>query len=426
MAHTHHQAETAQSPTPPELPESDATGWRQAVTSLRYREYRLVWLTSLFSSAARWIQMVSLGWLAFDLTGSALLLGSVMFVYQAPNIVLSPLVGVLVDRVDRRRLLIMSQLVMAGVAALLALDVWAGTVQAWHLFVFALVSGVESTIIHVVRQALIPSAVPRQALMNAIALNSAALTGTRIGAPFLGGLLIVAVGAFGNFLIQAVLLLAVALAAFALRAVPPATEGEARRSVLGDIGVAFRYVWSAGTLRVLFAIEFLLMFIAMPFSSFLPVWAAQVLHLEADGLGLLYAGIGVGALAGTLGIASVGNVTTKGRLLLVTSAGIGAALLGVGISPMLGVTLVLLAVLGATQSVFSTVIMTLVQGQIPSGLQGRVMSLYNVGHSMIALGALSTGALASLFGIQPVVIGMGVGLLALTAVYGVMPSIRRL
>ena len=126
MAHTHHQAEAATTSAPPEPPESEATGWRQALASLRYREYRLVWLTSLLSSAARWIQMVSLGWLAFDLTGSALLLGSVMFVYQAPNVVLSPLVGVLVDRVDRRRLLIASQLVMAGVAALLALDVWAG------------------------------------------------------------------------------------------------------------------------------------------------------------------------------------------------------------------------------------------------------------------------------------------------------------
>lgn len=404
----------------------EPTGWRQAIASLRFREYRLLWLTSLFSSAARWIQMVSLGWLAFDLTGSALLLGSVMFVYQAPNVVLSPLVGVLVDRVDRRRLFIGSQLLMAGVACLLALGVWAGAVQPWHLFLFALVSGVESTIIHVLRQTLIPASVPRSALMNAIALNSAALTGTRIGAPFAGGLLIVAVGAFGNFLIQAVLLTAVAAAAFAMRVGSPVAAEGGHRSVLGDIGVALRYVWSAGTLRVLFAVEFLLMLIAMPFSSFLPVWAVQVLTLEADGLGLLYAAVGTGALVGTFLVASAGNVQRKGRVLLATSAGIGLALLGVGISPILGVTLVLLAALGATQSVFSTVIMTLVQGQIPSGLQGRVMSLYNVGHSMIAVGALGTGALASLFGIQPVVIGLGLMLLGLTAVYGMLPSIRRL
>lgn len=399
--------------------------WLQGVESLRYRDYRLVWSTSFLSSAARWIQQVSLGWLVFDFTGSALLLGSIFFVYQAPSVLLSPLVGVLIDRLDRRRLLMASQVTMAGVAALLAADVALGWVQVWHLFVFAFLSGLESTIIHVVRQALIPSVVPKAALMNAIALNSAALTSTRIGAPVLGGLLIVSLGVPGNFLLQAVLLLAVAAAAFPLSAGD--TGGRGHGTVWHEVAVGFRYIWGVATLRLLFALQFLLMLLAMPFSSFLPVWSADVLKLDADGLGLLYAAVGVGALAGTLAVAWAGDVRRKGALSLAAAASVGAMLLGLGLAPWLLPSLVLLAVLGCAQSLFSTVNMTMVQSRVPADLQGRVMSVYNVGHSMIALGSLIMGGLVTVLGVQAMVMAVGVALLAVAGAFAVaMPGLRRL
>ncbi len=401
--------------------------FRRATEALRYPNFRLVWTTSIFSSAARWIQQVSLGWLAYDLTGSAALLGVLLFVYQAPTIVLSPLVGVLVDRVNRRNLLIVSQLIMAGLAILLALDIILGAVQVWHLYVFAVLSGVESTIIHVVRQALIPSAVPRESLLNAISLNSAALTSTRIVGPFLAGLLIVAVGVEGNFLIQAVLLSCVAVAAFPLKLNPLEPVGDgARRSIRGDIAAALRFIWGITHLRVQFTIQYLMLFLAMPFSNFLPVWAENVLSLDADGLGVLYSAAGIGALIGTIALASAGNVGRKGILMAVVTVGLGLAYLGLGLSSLLVVSLVLLAVVGAAQSMFSAINMTLVQSRVPDELQGRVMSIFNIGHAMIAMGSLTMGIIVDAIGIQPMTIGLGaiVAVLAVAALPA-LPSLRR-
>ncbi len=403
--------------------------WRQALGSLRYRDYRLVWLTSILSSGARWIQQISLGWLAFDLTGSPVLLGTIIFVYQAPSVVLSPLVGVLVDRVDRRKLLIISQLAMAAMAVLLAVDIALGYVEPWHLYIFATISGVESTIIHVVRQALIPSVVPREALMNAIALNSAALTSTRIFGPALAGLLIVTLGVEGNFILQAVLLTCVAMAAFPLRITPPEREsGEhaGRGGLWQEIAVGLRFIWGIGTLRVLFIVQFVMMFVAMPFSNFLPVWAADVLVLDADGLGVLYSAAGIGALVGTMSLATAGNVQRKGLLLFAVSVGMALALLGLGASTMLPSSLVFLALLGAMQSVFFAVNMTLVQSRVPDGLQGRVMSIYNVGHGMIAMGTLTMGFIVAALDVQTVVVGMGMIVIALVVVcFASVPSLRR-
>ena len=401
--------------------------FRRATEALRYPNFRLVWTTSIFSSAARWIQQVSLGWLAYDLTGSAALLGVLLFVYQAPTIVLSPLVGVLVDRVNRRNLLIVSQLIMAGLAILLALDIILGAVQVWHLYVFAVLSGVESTIIHVVRQALIPSAVPRESLLNAISLNSAALTSTRIVGPFLAGLLIVAVGVEGNFLIQAVLLSCVAVAAFPLKLSPLEPVGDgARRSIRGDIAAAMRFIWGITHLRVQFTIQYLMLFLAMPFSNFLPVWAENVLSLDADGLGVLYSAAGIGALIGTITLASAGNVGRKGVLMAAVTVGLGLAYLGLGLSSLLVVSLVMLAIVGAAQSMFSAINMTLVQSRVPDELQGRVMSIFNIGHAMIAMGSLTMGIIVDAIGIQPMTIGLGaiVAVLAVVAL-PVLPSLRR-
>jgi MFS family permease len=427
LAQTHNERESDDAT---EVSAPTGPRWRQALSSLHYRDYRLVWMTSILSSGARWIQMTSLGWLVFDLTDSAVLLGSIIFVYQAPSVILSPIVGVFVDRIDRRQLLIISQLSMAVMAVFLAIDIALGYVQPWHLYIFAIISGVESTIIHVVRQALIPSVVPREALMNAIALNSAALTSTRIFGPALAGLLIVGVGVESNFIIQAVLLTGVAMAAFPLRIKPTEREvGEHAGSggIWQEIAVGLRFIWGLGTLRMLFIIQFVMIFFTMPVSNFLPVWAEDVLSLEADGLGILYSAAGVGALIGTMSLATAGTVQRKGRLMLVMGTGMSLALLGLGASSMLPLSLVFLTMLAATQSIFFAVNMTLVQSRIPDGLQGRVMSIYNVGHSMIALGTLTMGFFVAALGVQTVVIGMGVVIVTLVLVgFTSLPALRRL
>ena len=402
---------------------------RQSVGSLRHRNFRLLWTTTIFSSSARWVQQVSLGWLAFDLTDSAALLGVLLFVYQAPTFALSPLIGVMVDRVDRRKLFIVSQVTMAMVAALLAVDIAAGTVEVWHLYIFALVSGFESAVIHVVRQVIIPAVVPRDELLNAISLNSAGNTVTRIVGPFLAGLLIVALGVEANFFIQAALLTCVAVAAFPLRLRAPETdtaEQAAGASIRQDIAAALRFMWGIPVLRLLFAIEFLMLLLASPFANFLPVWAENVLSIDADGLGALYSAAGIGALLGALFLAAAGNVRRKGVVMLLAGAVLGLAFLGLGSSSLLVVSLVLLAVMGATDAIASAVNLTLVQSRIPNGLQGRVMSIFNMGHALIAVGSLAMGLIVDAIGIQPMTLGLGIIVAALAVgALAASPALRR-
>jgi MFS family permease len=405
--------------------------WLRPVESLYYRDFRLLWGTSFLSSAAKTIQQISLGWLAFDLSGSPLLLGTVMFVYDVPFLTTAPFIGVLVDRFDRRRLLIVSQLGMALVASLLAVDIAMGTIQSWHLLIFALASGVENTLIHVVRQALVPSMVPKRVLLNAITVNSAAFTVSRTTAPLIGGVLIVAFGVSGNFVIQAVLLIGVAVAAFPMRMPEfdrPADEKEDGASpMLEEIAEGLSFIWNKGTLRELFAIRFVIGFLAMPITIFLPAWAAEVLDLDADGLGILYSAMGVGALLGTVLLATAGNVKRKGLLLAGISAGMALSLMGLSQASGMTVSLLVLGLIGAMQTVFFAVSMTLVQLQVPQRLQGRVMSIYNMGHGAVSAGALVMGVISEVSDVQVAVLILGAAALVTTVVGVVwLPSMRKM
>ncbi len=389
----------------------------------------MLWLTSLLSSAGRTIQQLTLGWLIFDLTGSTVLLGTVQFLYQAPSLVTAPLIGVFIDRFDRRRVLIVSQLALAAAATLLAIDTAAGTVQTWHILVFALVSGFENTVIHVVRQALIPRLVPRHALMNAISLNSIGFNITRIGAPFLAGILLVNLGVSGNFVLQALLVIGVAMAAFPMR-IPRMDTGKGNSQdepFWSQIVAGAAFIWRTQALRVLFATQFIFMLLAMPFVSFLPALAEDVLHVEADGLGLLYTATGVGALLGTAALTGAGNVQRKGLLILASFAITGLTMLAFGWVTWLPASLLLLAVMGAAQMLFSAVNMTMVQSNIPDELQGRVMSIYQMGHASLAAGTLALGVLAEIIGVGEAITAMGLILLCV-ALAGrlAVPTLRRI
>jgi MFS family permease len=405
--------------------------WLRPVESLYYRDFRLLWGTSFLSSAAKTIQQISLGWLAFDLSGSPLLLGTVMFVYDVPFLTTAPFIGVLVDRFDRRRLLIVSQLGMALVASLLAVDIAMGTIQSWHLLIFALASGVENTLIHVVRQALVPSMVPKRVLLNAITVNSAAFTVSRTMAPLIGGVLIVAFGVSGNFVIQAVLLIGVALAAFPMRMPEFDRSADEKEDgaapVLKEIAEGLRFIWNNGVLRELFAVRFVIGFVAMPITIFLPAWAAEVLDLDADGLGILYSAMGIGALLGTVLLAAAGNVKRKGLLLAGISAGMALSLMGLSQASGMTVSLLVLGLIGAMQTVFFAVSMTLVQLQVPQRLQGRVMSIYNMGHGAVSAGALVMGVIAEVSDVQVAVVILGAAALVTTVVGVVwLPSMRKM
>ncbi|MCE2470094.1 MAG: MFS transporter [Dehalococcoidia bacterium] len=388
--------------------------------SLRHRDYRFLWTTSFLSASARNLQQVSLGWIAFDLTGSSVLLGTVLFIYQLPFLVFALPLGALVDRANRKVLLASSQFVMAALAAALAADIALGWVEPWHLMAFAFVSGVENTLIHIIRQSLVPSVVPKEGLLNAVALNSAGFDVSRIAAPAVGGFLIAAIGVDGNFGVQAALLLGVAFASLPMRVgfapdqVERGTSG--LRGLAADLQEAAAYIWNDRLLRQLFAIEYAALLFTVPYLAFMPVWVEEVLGREADALGMLYAAGGVGAVASTLFIAHRGNVRRRGwwiwGALTLQALGLTALSQADGYLATLGV----LAFVGALNMASFSLLVSAAQARLPERLQGRGMAIWNLGNASIGIGTLALGFVVARAGVADAMWMTGAAMLAFVVV----------
>ncbi|MBI4497915.1 MAG: MFS transporter [Chloroflexi bacterium] len=399
----------------------------QTFSSLRYRNYRYLFFSQLFSSAGQWIQQVTLSWLVYDLTESALLLGAINGVRAVPFLIAGPLGGVAADRVDRRYLMMSTQVFLAVTALVLGLLVATDRVEVWHLFAFTLCTGIAWSFNQPVRQALVPSLVPKQDLMNAIALNSAAFNITRVIGPTVGGLLIGAFGVAGNFFVQAVAYLGVVAMVFFME-LPPRSETQPRRSSVGrDLMAGLRYVREDTLILSIIGLALIPMIFAMPYVTLMPVFAKDVLGLGPGGLGLLISAPGFGALAATLTLASLSGFRRKGILTLTAAACLGGFLILFATSSWLPVSMLVLVGVGACQMAFMATNNTLLQLLVPDEYRGRVMSIYMLDMGLTPLGALFAGALASGMGAPTAVAVMGALVVALALVAMVrLPALRRL
>ena len=180
-----------------------ALGWAQPFAALRYGSFRLLWSSTLLTSGGNWIQQVTIGWLALQVTHSPFQVGAITGLRGLPMLIMGPPSGVLADRIDRRKILLASQLFLALTAFIFAATIWTGHLQVWHMYAFSLATGVGWAIQNPVRQSLVANSVPRKDLSNAVALNSTAFNAMRIVGPGVGGALIAAFGFALNFGIQA-------------------------------------------------------------------------------------------------------------------------------------------------------------------------------------------------------------------------------
>ncbi|RIK46547.1 MAG: MFS transporter, partial [Chloroflexi bacterium] len=292
-------------------------------SALRFRDYRLLWTGNFVTQTGQWMQQVALGWLVLDLTGSATYLGLVGFARGIPMLFMSLPAGVLADRMDRRKLLLVAQLVAAALAVILAVLVVTGLVRPWHVLVTSFLSGSAMAFVFPVRQALVPSLVPREHLANAVALNSAGQNSTRVLGPSLAGVLISAIGTAGCFFLQAGSLIWAAVLSARLPKRPRSNQARTARSNVRD---GLRFIASSPTLTALIGLAAIPTVLAMPFQQMLPVFATDVLRTGSTGLGLLMAASGVGALVGSLAYAAVGKVGNEGMVLIGTAGAFGLAL----------------------------------------------------------------------------------------------------
>ncbi|HWO73825.1 MAG TPA: MFS transporter [Dehalococcoidia bacterium] len=360
--------------------------------SLRHKDYRLLWISTLFTSAGQWFHQITVGWLVFELTKSAFLLGAVNGFRALPLLLLAPVGGVAADRVDRKLLLQSTQVLAFVASAAMAAILFAGVLELWHLFAFTLITGVVWAFNNPVRQSIVPNLVPKRDLMNALALNSAGFNITRILGPALAGVILANLGGAENFSLQTLAYACVFL--MVMRMTVPPMERANTVSISENLTEGMKYVWTHKTLRSQLTLAFVPTILAFPYMALMPIFASEVLGRGESGYGIMGSAVGVGAVLGTLTLATLSNVERRGMLMLSAILLLGASLVAFSLSRSFQLSLFFLAITGAAQMVYLTTNQTILQLIVPDQLRGRVMGIYMLSQGMMPLGGLLGGALA--------------------------------
>ncbi len=405
----------------------ETAGSRSTFSSLRNRDFRYLWAGTCFISGGLWLQQVTLGWAIYEMTRSSILLGALNGLRFVPFLIFSPLAGVAADRSDRRRLMIATQWCVLLTALGMGLVVSLEWLEVWHLFAFTLVTGVVWSFSEPVRQALIPDVVPRAELMNAVALNSAAFNFTKIIGPSVGGVLIALVGLAGNFYIQSATYLFVLWMIYRMR-VPEQVRDAAGSSVLSNLREGIRHVWSDPVIFAVMTTAMVPRLFAMPYQALLPIFQKDVLQVGPEGLGLMMAAPGLGAMLAMLSVAHFANRVSRPGLLMIAGLVLqGVFLLLFALMRTLPLSLLMLVAVGGFQVMFMSVSNMVLHMTVPDRLRGRVMSIYMLDRGITPAGALLAGIGAHFIGAPGTTLAMGTAVLALAAVTAAfMPNLRRL
>jgi MFS family permease len=376
--------------------------------ALRFPAYRW-FLTGIFlSNLGSWMASTSQGWLVLDLTDSEALLGLVSAAAAAPILLLSLWAGVLADRVDRRKLLVGSQVAGGMLMGVLAVLVTTGLVEYWQILLIAFAVGSCIALGNPAFQAVVPSLVDRAAVGNAVALNSAQFNLARIVGPVVAGIVIALGGTAFGFWANAAMVLVLAAIVWRLPVGRSGTETAAQASLWSNLMDGIRYVLGTRPLSTLVLLAAAPTLFVLPYIALLPVYARDILDIGAPGLGLLSGAIGIGALVGAIAVA-VTRPRRSGRLLVagLATAGVGVAVFGVSTS--LPVSLAALVAVGAAQVAYFATTMTLIQALSPGRLRGRVMSLYILtSWGVLPIGNVVAGVVAEQAGAWIALVGGGV------------------
>jgi predicted MFS family arabinose efflux permease len=398
-----------------------------ALRALGHRNYRLYWFGQLISLTGTWMQSTAQQWLVYRLTDSPLALGTLMFLYSLPVMLLSLFAGIVVDRVDKRRFLVGIQAVMMLLALVLAALTYTNVVQYWHVLVLAALLGLATTFDMPTRQAITVELVGRDDLMNAIALNSSMFNGARLVGPAVAGLVVAQVGEATAFLLNGLSFLAV-IAGLVLMRFPPYEPRAGKLRPLADLKEGLAFIFSDRGTLALGLVAAMPSIFGFPYNTLVPVMAKDQLGLGADGFGGLVSAIGLGALAGAVSLTALGDYRPKGRLLTVATFVFAGALAGFALSRSVAVTAAALALAGWGMITHLATTNTLLQLNIPDALRGRVMSAYLwavVG--MAPVGSLLFGTLAEWWGAPgALLLGAGVCLLSAAASLVLFPEVRRM
>lgn len=371
----------------------------EGLRALNHRDYRLYFVGLLVSNIGTWMQSVGQSWLIIELTDSAFLLGLISTLQFAPTLLFSLFGGVLADRLPKRRTLLITQTSLMLLAFTLAVLVFTGQVQYWHVAVLAFLLGTANSIDVPVRQAFTVEMVGgRQDLSNAVALNSAIFNGARLVGPAVAGLLIAEYGVGTAFLLNGISFLAIIGALMLIKA-QGAPQARSQRSVVEDVKEGMGYAFRTPMVSFLLTLIFVIALFVINYSVLVPVLARNVLQSGAEGYGLLMSSLGAGALVGAFLLAFRRRGEVNVKPLVAAALALCAATASIYFVREFWVASVGLFLMGLAQILFTADANATVQLIVPDQLRGRVMSLY---HVMFAgttpFGALFTGTVVERFG----------------------------
>jgi MFS family permease len=388
--------------------------------ALKHRNYRLFFVGQGMSLVGTWITRVATSWLVYRLTGSPWLLGIVGFSGQIPTFIVAPFAGVAVDRWNRHRVLVWSQVLSMLQSAGLAYYALRGTITVWHVIVLVAIQGLINAFDTPARQAFVVEMVEsREDLPNAIALNSSLVNLARLIGPSIAGVLIALFGEGWCFAIDAVSYIAVIASLLMMRVVMKPRR--AQRHALVELREGFRYAASHVAIRSALMLLAFVSLVGAPFMVLLPIFAKVVLHGGPNTLGILTAATGVGAITAALWLASRRDSSNLERIITLAGMTFGLGLVAFSLSTTIALSLVLLVAVGAGMMITMAAVNTRIQTLVEEDKRGRVMSFFTMAFfGMAPFGALAAGGLATKFGAPTTVLCGGLATLAAAVVFSIV------
>lgn len=367
--------------------------------ALNSRNYRLFFIGQAISLIGTWMTQIATVWLVYHLTNSALWLGFVGFSSQIPSFFLTPFGGILVDRWNRHRILIITQALAMLQSLALAVLALTGSIHIWHILLLSIVQGLITAVDSPARQAFVTEMVEKKEdLGNAIALNSSMFNGARLIGPAIAGLVIARVGASVCFLIDGLSYIAVIASLLAMK-LKPRTIAAQTTNVWQRLKEGFIYAFGFPPIRAILLLLALFSFMGMPYTVLVPIFATNILHGGAETLGFLMAAVGVGALIGGIYLSSRQSILGLGKIIAFSPSLLGLGLIIFSCSRVLWLSLVMMLVVGCASILQIASSNTILQTIVDEDKRGRLMSLYTMAFlGVLPFGNLAAGVLANRIG----------------------------
>jgi MFS family permease len=406
----------------------DANSLKLIFRALSHRNYRLFFGGQGISLIGTWMQQIAMSWLVYRLTDSALLLGVVGFTSRIPTFLLASLAGVLADRWNRHRVLVITQTLSMIQAMILAILVLTGAIAVWHIIFLSLSLGLINALDIPTRQSFVVDMIEkREDLGNAIALNSSIVNGARLIGPSVAGILIATLGEGMCFLLNGLSFIAVIFALLAMKITPKKREAQSSK-VFQGLKEGFSYAFGFAPIRSVLLLLGLVSLMGMPFTVLMPIFAEKILHGGPQALGFLSGATGVGAIAGSIYLASRKSVLGLGRIIVIASNLFGIGLIGFSLSRLFWLSLLMMLLTGFGMMVEMASSNTVLQTIVEEDKRGRIMGFYTMAFmGMVPFGSLLAGTLANNIGAPNTVMIGGVACILGSVLFAKkLPSLRRI